>query len=178
MSLLTSKLLRLTKNTQIGKGPAEGTESDENHAQRQVSDEDVYRNWVGLWSLKEERAQVSRDATLRRLGERREQLSSAQTTTERWQTTPTGASKNTPTQLHIADNEGRAICGIKAGMAPLSFATNPRIKVNAKSVSLTAGGKICSSCKSRAIEYAVNAADKQRAEYENALNASITAATD
>ena len=139
-----------------------------------MSDEGVYRNWVGLWSLKEERAQVSRDATLRRLGERREQLSSAQTTTERWQTTPTGASKNTPTQLHIADSEGRAICGIEEGMAPVSFATSSRIKVNAKSVSLTAGGKVCSSCKSRAIEYTVNTADKERADYEIALNAAIS----
>ena len=174
MSLLTSKLLRLTKSPQIGPGPAEGTESDENHAQRQVSDEDVYRNWVGLWSLKEERAQASRDATLRRLSERRQQLSSARTRTERLQKAPTEASKPPPTQLHIADSEGRAICGIEAGMAPLSFATNSRIKVNAKSVSLTAGSKICSSCKSRAIEYAVNTADKERADYEVALNAAIS----
>ena len=96
MSFLSSKLLRLTKNTQIGKGPAEGTESNENHAQRQVSDEDVYRNWVGLWSLKEERAQASRDATLRRLSERRQKLSDRGRSEPR-QTVLTEASKNTPT---------------------------------------------------------------------------------
>ena len=96
MSLLTSKLLRLTKNTQIGRGPDEGTESDENHAQRQMSDEDVYRNWVGLWSLKEERAQASRDATLQRLNERKQQLS-ARGRVEQRQTVLTEASKNTPT---------------------------------------------------------------------------------
>ena len=174
MSFLSSKLLRLTKNTQIGKGPAEGTESNENHAQRQVSDEDVYRNWVGLWSLKEERAQASRDATLRRLSERRQQLSIAQNRTERLQTAPTEASKNTPTQLHIADSDGRAMCGIEAGSAPLRFAGNPRLNVNAQSVTLTAGGKICSSCKTRAIEYAVNTAYKERADYEIALNAAIS----
>ena len=172
MSFLSSKLLRLTKNTQIGKCPAEGTESNENHAQRQVSDEDVYRNWVGLWSLKEERAQVSRDATLRRLSEPRLQLS-VQNRAELRQAALTEARKDSGTGLLIADSEGRAMCGIEAGTAPLRFARNPRFKVNAKSVSLTAGSKICTSCKSRAIEYAVNTADKERADYETALSAAI-----
>ena len=173
MSFLSSKLLRQAKMPQNRQGSADVVESDENIAQRQMSDEEVYRNWVGLWSLKEERAQASRDATLRRLSERRQQLSIAQNRTDRLQTAPTEASKNTPTQLHIADSDGRAMCGIEAGSAPLRFAGNPRLNVNAQSVTLTAGGKICSSCKSRAIEYAINATHKQRAEYENALNAAM-----
>ena len=177
MSFLFSKLLRQTENSQKRLGSVDEAGSDENDAQRQMSDEDVYRSWVSLWSLKEERAQVSRDATLRRLSERRQQLAGRKHADESQNAFPE-VQKQTSAQLHIAGNDGRAMCGIKAGMEPLNFARTPRFRVNAKSVTVTAGSKICSSCKSRAIEYAVNAADKQRAEYENALNASITAAPD
>ena len=177
MTLLSSKLLRLKKNSQNRQGSADVADSDETDPQRQMSEENVYRNWVGLWSLKEERAQESRNATPRILSERRQQLAGRKHAVERRNVLPE-ARKDTAAGLHIAGNDGRAMCGLDANEAPIKFARTPRFKVNAKSVTVTAGGKICASCKSRAIEYAVNAAHKQRAEYENALNASITAAPD
>ena len=177
MSFLNSKLLRPTKKSQSGQSLADEVDSDENNAQCKMSDEDVYRNWVSLWSLKEERAQVSRDETLRRQSERRQQLAGRKHADGSQNAFPE-VQKQTSTQLHIAGNDGRAMCGIEAGMESLNFARSPRFKVNAKSITVTTGSKICSSCKSRAIEYAVNAADKQRAEYENALNVSIVAAHD
>ena len=137
-----------------------------------MSEQEIYRTWVGLWSQKEERAKASRDATLQRLDDRRRQLSVRKLAAAPEQVCP--RIRTASPALHIAGADGKSLCGLERGIVPLSFAKNPRFKVNAKSVTVRADGKVCPACKSRAFDHAVNTAEKQREDYEKALNASIS----